>query len=295
MVKLYEFDKYDKVVAVGDIHGDFKTLVYKINNRGINNSIIIVCGDCGFGFHKFENYQIELTKLSKKLEEYNNCILFFRGNHDDPLYFENELINFSNIKTIPDYSVIKACDLYVLCVGGGISIDRKWRLQQEIIINLHNPNKETHKKLYWENEQIVYDENKLQEIADAKLPINVVCTHSAPSFCPPTDKNNIQAWLIQDSDLEKDLFEERNNLDKLYDFCSRHFKINKWAYGHFHTLSYYGDTKSKHENTEFQLMTMLSSHGYDLHTWVLNKNSFLKGVEIALDRNQIGAYDAAAN
>lgn len=269
MVKLYELNNYKKLIAVGDIHGDFKTFANKIYSKSLNNTLFIVCGDCGFGFNKFEYYNIELTKLSKKLITKNNGIIFIRGNHDDPSYFENELINFDNIKTIPDYSVIHTCDKYILCVGGAISIDRKWRLQQEIILNIHNPNKATHKKIYWDNEQVVYDEDKLNEIAEAKLPISIVCTHSAPSFCPPKDKNDIEAWLIQDNELEKDLEIERGNLDKLFEFCKKNFNINKWAYAHFHKLDFDDEGSFNYDDVMFQMMRMVTSNNYSFHIWML--------------------------
>lgn len=269
MVKLYEFKEYDKVVALGDIHGDFRTLAYQIKRRGFYNTLFIVCGDCGFGFHKIENYNIEMDRLSRKLEEDKNGIIFFRGNHDDPKYYQEELINLPNVKTVPDYSVINVKDSYILCVGGAISIDRRWRTQQEIIINLHNPNKESHKKLYWKNEQVIYDEDKLNEISEMKLPINAICTHSAPSFCPPTTKNNIQAWLLMDENLEKDLEIERSTLDKLFEYAIKHFKVKKWAYGHFHKIENGEDSFSETANIEFKMIRCLGGQDYSFDCWTI--------------------------
>jgi len=50
-MNIVESDK-KKVVVCGDIHGEFETLVYNLKINNITDSLIIVAGDCGFGFHK---------------------------------------------------------------------------------------------------------------------------------------------------------------------------------------------------------------------------------------------------
>ena len=86
------------IVVSGDIHGEFNTLVYKL---------------C--------------------VQQANNWIVFVRGNHDNPAYFNGNAFAYKRFIAVPDYAVIQACNRTILGVGGGISIDRvprkeKWKL-----------------------------------------------------------------------------------------------------------------------------------------------------------------------
>ena len=42
----------DFVVVCGDIHGEFETLAFNVVQKGIENALVIIAGDCGFGFNK---------------------------------------------------------------------------------------------------------------------------------------------------------------------------------------------------------------------------------------------------
>ena len=157
------------------------------NRNGLyNNSVIIVAGDCGFGFSKLEYYNDILTKANELFFNTNTHIIFVRGNHDDPKYFNEELINFSNIKTVQDYSVIKTMFLTTLCIGGAVSVDRLWRKQQEIRLNRYSKSKRH--RLYWEGEECFLNENIIQELDDNNIKIDSVVTHTCPSFCLPIFK-----------------------------------------------------------------------------------------------------------
>lgn len=45
-------DRPDNLIVCGDIHGEFKTLVYTLGQKHISDAVVIVAGDCGFGFEK---------------------------------------------------------------------------------------------------------------------------------------------------------------------------------------------------------------------------------------------------
>ena len=88
---------------------------------------------------------------------------------------------------------------------------------------------------YWENEQIVYAPERLNQLTENGINVDIVCTHTAPSFCKPFDKENIQEWLLCDKELSKDLDLERKNADLIY----KHLKndghpLKEWVYAHFH-------------------------------------------------------------
>ena len=60
-------------------------------------------------------------------------------------------------------------------------------------------------------------------------------THTAPSFCVPTDKNGIESWLARDNALFIDCEMERATIDKIYEhlLADKH-PLRQWFYGHFH-------------------------------------------------------------
>lgn len=197
------------------------------------HSIIFICGDCGFGFNK-ETYYIDLLKKYNEFLKKNDCILLYvRGNHDDQSYFSEKKINFSHMKTIPDYSFVLTKDVNILCVGGGLSIDRTWRENLEFRKNLHNTGKEK-KRFYWEDELPIYDEKKIDEIIKEGYNIDCVVTHAAPSFVEEPE-DGIDEWSKNDKTLYDDMIKERTALDKLYSKLFQSKQVPKvWSYGHFH-------------------------------------------------------------
>ena len=269
-MKLYDYNNYNLFV-VGDIHGEFKYFFNKIKsgtskknavieeehpllknesnkkkvrvllkddniNSFYDNSVIVVAGDCGIGFNK-EKFYIDLfSKYNEIFSKTNIVVLFVRGNHDDPSYFSEEKINFSNIKTIPDYSIVATKDGMSLCIGGAISIDRTWRKQQEAIINKYK--KSYYKKLYWEDEQCVYNKELMDEIINSHLPINSIISHSSPKFALPKEKTNSINWFKIDANLNKDINDERKILTDIHKYLEKNgINIRFWCYGHFHINS----------------------------------------------------------
>lgn len=107
------------IVVSGDIHGEFNTLVYKLCVQyKMRDTLLIVAGDCGFGFEKPEYYRSIVRKNSKRMSLANNWIVFVRGNHDNPAYFNGNVFAYKRFIAVPDYSVIQACNKTILGVGG---------------------------------------------------------------------------------------------------------------------------------------------------------------------------------
>jgi len=195
-----------------------KTLSYE-------NSLIVVSGNSGIGLKKRAFYEELFTHLEKILAA-NNCYLFFvRGNNDDPSYFENRLIDFEHIKTIPDYSVIVLKTYNCLCIGGSVSIDKEWKLSQENTFG---------KKCFWENESPLLDEAKLDEILDS-FKISCVITSTSPSFAPPsTNLFRNSKWFDNNAEMVQEFSKERKVMDAIYaKFVDRDSKPFLWLYGRF--------------------------------------------------------------
>lgn len=208
-------------------------------NRIVKGSLIVVLGDSGFGSISEERLIKFLTDKNKILAYNDINIVFIRGNNDDPSYFDGEKINFSNIKAIPDYSVLETKEKNILCVGGAISADRTWKKEQEKRVN---------KKLFWESEAPVFNPELIKEAINNFKHIDYVLSHSAPSFLNVgVDMSNIKDWEEKDKDLQKDIDNERTCMDKVFE-CLRDngSKPLFWGFGHFRN-----ELTEKRSNTIF--------------------------------------------
>jgi predicted phosphodiesterase len=241
MINSIHLDNIQTLVFCGDIHGEFETIVYKLNN--LTDTALIVCGDIGMGFYKDEYYFSLFKKLNLKLLKNRNHLLLFRGNHDNPDYFNGTFKQYKHLFLIPDYTVLEINGLAnVLCIGGATSIDRSYRIHEEL---------RGKRKTYWGDAELpCFDEQKLKEInriyADN---IQIVATHTCPSFAYPTTKQSIKEWLNVDEGLNETLDKERNTMDNIFKALQKGQKnITDWYYGHFHEHKL-----EQHEGVNFRL------------------------------------------
>ena len=74
---IFNFPNAKSLVVSGDIHGDFTQLVYKCCIQyGMTDTVIIVAGDCGFGFEKPGYYENIYKRCRERLSKANNYMLF---------------------------------------------------------------------------------------------------------------------------------------------------------------------------------------------------------------------------
>lgn len=206
----------------------------KDEEKPYDNAVFIVCGDIGLGFEK-EGYYLEaFEKINKTLAKVNSHLFFIRGNHDDASYFNDERINFSNIKAISDYSVIKTKKFTTLCVGGAISVDRSWRIQEDNRKNRFIKNEAKWKKTFWENEKPYFSKAKLDKLKEDGIEIDSIATHTAPNFSNSMiRKDSATGWLRVDKHLKTDLDAERQVMTMLLNYFGGE-KLKFWSFGHFH-------------------------------------------------------------
>ena len=77
------FPEAKTIIVSGDIHGNFNQLVFKLCIQyQLTDTLLIVAGDCGFGFEKKEYYEQIVRRNAKRMNQDNNWIVFVRGNHE---------------------------------------------------------------------------------------------------------------------------------------------------------------------------------------------------------------------
>lgn len=196
------------LLVVGDIHGDFPELVWNVTERlGITDTTVILAGDCGIGFDN----SLESTydrKLKGRLSESRITLLCVRGNHDDPKYFkEGELIDLPHLKTIPDYTHLTWGDRKICVIGGGVSVDREWRLSQK-------------KTCWWPDERIERTSELLLGHED------IVVSHMAPLCIGPVS--------IRGEGVSHEVW-SANVTDREYlTTVLKETRPNLWIFGHYH-------------------------------------------------------------
>ena len=245
MFEIIETNK-SEIYAIGDIHGEFKSIANWIKTKDLSNCALIFCGDFGLGFCGIQKEHDDLLRAQKLCEERDIDCYAIRGNHDDPEYYNgaSKQLNLSRFKTVSDYTVIKSPEHNILCLGGAVSTDRSYRIssyENEVNITMikrHLPYDDAKKKVkcyWWEKEAFVYNEKILNEISSSGLNIDVICSHSAPEQCFPLTSDRLVYWFDKDSKLERDVKLERHNLSAVLDFLkSNGSTVSNWYYGHYH-------------------------------------------------------------
>lgn len=244
-MNVYE-NNCNALYCVGDTHGEINTIPYMIKSHDLTDAAIVFCGDIGLGFEKIEYARQLLKPLDRLCKERNIQIYFVRGNHDDPAYFSEERIRYGNVRTVPDYSVIRMPEHNILCIGGAVSVDRKMRLDNmdfnaRAYMKWHRGAKyedvvnRVGTRCYWEDEKAVFNEAALTELKESGIQIDTVCTHTSPTFCKPLEKVNIQRLLDNDPELAHDIDEERQVMTDVFNrLVADGHPLRNWVYGHFH-------------------------------------------------------------
>lgn len=199
------------VIICGDIHGEFKTLVYELKRHQISNSIVIIAGDVGIGFNSPSYYDQIYDYMDHKYLDANDVvILAVRGNHDNPEYFNGDLrLDYPRFKTVKDYSTIVTDNHNILCIGGAYSIDKEDRIKS----NNELISRGSSRRLWWASE-LPYV--RADELVNGNY--DVIVSHCSPSCAYPHIMN---AAII-----------DRKIMDQVMELGSG--KISKWFYGHYH-------------------------------------------------------------
>ena len=215
------------MIVIGDTHGKWTKLLYTFFQLELKDTNFIQVGDFGIGFYSsdFEN----LSYIDKFLATSNNNLYVIRGNHDNPMYFNNCKPLFTNIHFLSDWSYHTIEGKKGLFIGGAISIDRNNRI----------PNQD-----YWTNEGITNPPHNF--LLDE---VDFVISHDCPLEVNPIidAKSNL---FKDDYQLYKDCLQGRQILSWVWNNIPKS-KLQKWCYGHYH----WSDTNYI-QNTQFNLLSI---------------------------------------
>jgi len=224
-----------RTLFLGDLHGNFSLVGYYVDTYGLKDANIIQVGDFGVGFALFQKDKKNLELYQQKLVENNVILWVVRGNHDFKPYFDNDPFELTNIKLVPDYTVLNFEGKNILCIGGAHSVDRRSRYTKRQFIGDFDldrtiPNAD---ETWWHDENFVFNKEKLENFRN----IDIVVTHTAPGFCPPYELGGFVEMVIRegnDGQLKKDLLKERRDLNDAFRILKKNNDIKYHYYGHFH-------------------------------------------------------------
>jgi DNA repair exonuclease SbcCD nuclease subunit len=230
---------------LGDIHGNFNVIHQYVKMYDIKDAHIIQVGDFGVGFNTFAKEKRMLEAYHPLLVKNNVTVWAIRGNHDYKPYFDNDPFGFTNIKLVPDYTVLNLEGNNILCVGGAVSVDREFRYTKKQKLGIFE-NDTLGVESWWPDELFVLDVDKVKDLKD----INIVVTHTCPDYCPPDNSFGFGPFVENiirqtgDVDLKTDLLLERNQVTELFHILKLNGNNVEYNYyGHFHksdTITMYG-------------------------------------------------------
>lgn len=204
---------------IGDIHGDFQKLM-DITKK-YSNVVFIIAGDCGFGFPdtKIDKIKKLVSKMIMPfLTKRNMYFVFVRGNHDEPNFFQDKLfraeINTDRFILVSDYSLIKINGKNILCVGGAVSVDRRFR---------------TTNSSYWYEEEMLDFEPMIYENG-----IDIICAHTVDRNIIEYSLQSMPEWLRISFKEDKKLTPDVDRENKICRNLLEYYKPKHWIHGHYH-------------------------------------------------------------
>lgn len=203
-----------RLVFVGDIHGDFRELIWKASEQyGIKGADLLILGDFGVGFDG--ELKADYERAKKKMEKFDLEVYTIRGNHDDPDFFKDDDSEFirtlketyPKIHFLADHRIYEIGGKKIYTVGGGGSTD----------ITMRTPGKD-----WWEGEYI-------KEIPIKELPgrVDIIVSHEAPLAFEPVASRFPET---PEEQYEK-ILEGRRYLGTIL----QEVRCSDWFYGHYHT------------------------------------------------------------
>ncbi|MBC9912739.1 metallophosphoesterase [Chitinophaga varians] len=210
------------MIIIGDLHGGYPELLSRIKKLNLEDTVFIQVGDWGLGFQPVADDLKALSQTDQFMRGRGNRLYILRGNHDNKWFWDHgHTFGLQHVQLVKDYTVLEVAQQRILCIGGGLSIDRINR---------------TAGKTYWPDEEVIYDEALLR--AACAQGIDRVVSHIAPrEVWPYTYNEVVQHFVVKElsagRDLAADLEKERQLMSSIYHEAAA-AGCKQWYYGHYH-------------------------------------------------------------
>lgn len=214
------------ILAIGDTHGDTSAICNLAIPQARKNDCeyIVQCGDFGYWEHH-DKGRVFLDKVSKHLVRNGITMYWLDGNHENhPLLWE-KYGNDGLVEIRPNLFYMsrgyawKFDDVQCLAVGGAFSIDRDWRITEELVEGRPGT-------LWWPTEMLTdTDVSTAINSAIANDPIDVMFTHDCPTGIDVPGIHAVDKWQFPET------WENRDRLREIFDVARPRLLVH----GHYHT------------------------------------------------------------
>lgn len=210
------------IYVTGDTHGNQYKWVEQVEKVLQPKDIVIVCGDFGVGFWDGRYWDEEMFYDFLSEQEY--IVLFVDGNHENfnKLYnYPVELYCGGKVHKIRENVIhLIRGEIYqieghkIFVMGGGYSIDKKWRIEGISWWPQEMPSQEEY-------------ENALINLEKVGNEVDYIITHTAPS------ESVYYLSTIRSLRIKGNVYQEQP-LTTFLDEIQKKVNYNKWYFGHFH-------------------------------------------------------------
>lgn len=210
----------------GDHHEGIHHFAAKARGFNYKDCAIIQCGDMGIGFES-EDEENKLFDLAENILKSLNIDLYvLRGNHDNPSYFKETNQIRPSITLLEDYQVLSHNDKNILCIGGGLSVDRKGRIRDVS---------------YWVDEIPIFNRESVLEALKIGH-MDIIATHDCPEegfmLNKTWKKDNFLGWAKYDPGLAASTKQVRETLSNvLKELNKNNCYPEKWIHAHYHLFN----------------------------------------------------------
>lgn len=180
-----------RILLAGDIHGSKRGIdraMYYGHDHAVDR--VFFLGDFGWTFGP--DFLAGASKVSKAT---GLMVEFIEGNHEDFDFLLSHSVSSDgyrylneHVRHIPRGTILELDDKRVMCMGGGVSIDKVWRVPG---------------KSWWSQEEITDDDiDKAKNLIDATGPVHAMFTHDGPLLPGLSNKNfshmNVDPIIMDD-------------------------------------------------------------------------------------------------
>lgn len=212
-----------RILLAGDTHGNTDHCQYLIRTALAKDcTCIFILGDAGYWEHQPAGVKF-LDQLNKYAAALDVEVYFLDGNHDKTSLLMEK---YGHMRDDEGFVFVRANVLYAprghrwtwegvrfIALGGAYSIDRDWRVEQEILIGPKAAG------TLWFPEEEMTDEDMDRFLEDA-TPVDIMLAHDKPTGSNPR-------WN------RKDILECRPNQDRLQ-LAVRTLQPKSYFHGHLH-------------------------------------------------------------